>query len=392
MTLDRLRYRGLVLALCLLLSYSSRCAQGFTIEKVIARPPMLPRGGGGVNPLRRPSPERTQLSLATSSADNNPLQKLQSTLNKNFFLLGMGLAVALAKLAPAIGTNGSLPAQWIGRYGVAYIFLLSGLSLELEQLKQAVSNVQLNGLVQLITFVAWPLLVGWPLKQLGQGLLPVPILDGILMLTCLPTTINMCIILTTTAGGNVAAALSNTVLSNLLGIFATPALLFRFFGAQIELPFVEMLLKLCQKILLPVAVGQALRLTTMKAFYQRHSKKFKRSQELVLLTILWNAFCTAFTEGLGLSLRHGLILLTVLPAMHLSALALNFRLFSALSFDPPDVLAATFCASQKTLAFGLPLIQTLFGSSTHLAAYSAPLMFLHPLQLLLGSVWMAQKK
>jgi predicted Na+-dependent transporter len=36
------------------------------------------------------------------------------------------------------------------------------------------------------------------------------------------------------------------------GIFLTPALLLRFFGKSIELPFLELVSKLCSKVLLPV--------------------------------------------------------------------------------------------------------------------------------------------
>lgn len=43
-------------------------------------------------------------------------------------------------------------------------------------------------------------------------------------------------------------------------------------------------------------------------------------------------------------------------------------------------------ATQKTLAFGLPLIQTVFEGSSNLAAYCAPIMFIHPLQLIVGSL------
>ena len=55
-----------------------------------------------------------------------------------------------------------------------------------------------------------------------------------------------------TGGGNVATSICNAVISNIAGIFITPALLFRFFGANIKLPFLAMVLKLCKKVLLPV--------------------------------------------------------------------------------------------------------------------------------------------
>jgi sodium/bile acid cotransporter 7 len=171
------------------------------------------------------------------------------------------------------------------------------------------------------------------------------------------------------------------------GIFLTPFLLLHFFGATIELPFATMVLKLCQKVLLPVTVGQLLRATKAKGFYQQHSKDFKRLQEVVLLGIVWNAFCNAFSDGLGIGVKESVFLLLLLPALHLSTLAAFFKFFSfpALNFSRVDTVAAMFCASQKTLAFGLPLVNTIFQGNPNLAAFCAPIMFIHPLQMTIGS-------
>ena len=115
------------------------------------------------------------------------------------------------------------PELFIGKYGVTVIFLLSGLSLKLAELTNAAANMKLNGLIQLSTFGAWPFLVGVPLttalETFAPTLLPKALLEGILILTCLPTTINMCILLTSASGGSVATALCNTVISNMAGIF-----------------------------------------------------------------------------------------------------------------------------------------------------------------------------
>lgn len=345
---------------------------------------------------------KTALSSSSTDASSNDhgktslrvrMNQYRAFASKNFFLVGMFVAVGLARLAPTLGRNGGIlrPELFIGRYGVTFIFLLSGLSLELAQLKDAASNIKLNSLIQLGTFAAWPFLLGLPLVTLiGKHLptfFPSALLDGILILTCLPTTVNMCVILSRTAGGNTASALCNAIISNLIGIFLTPALLFQFFGASIQLPFLNMFLKLCNKVLVPVAIGQALRSTPIKSFYEQHSKTFKRVQELILLSILWNAFCTAICKGLGLSLQHGIALGVLLPALHAVSLMALFRFFSLpiLGFTRQDVVSAMFCASQKTLAFGLPLIQTVFEGSPHLAMYCAPLMFFHPLELIMGS-------
>jgi sodium/bile acid cotransporter 7 len=103
---------------------------------------------------------------------------------------------------------------------------------------------------------------------------------------------------------------------------------------------------------------------------------------------VWNAFCNAFSSGLGLALNHSLVLLILLPILHLASLGGLFKLFSLpfLKFSRSEAVAAMFCSSHKTLAFGLPLINTIFEGNPNLAAYCAPLMFIHPLQMTLGSL------
>ncbi|KAG7350452.1 bile acid:sodium symporter [Nitzschia inconspicua] len=313
--------------------------------------------------------------------------------DKNFFLVGMLASVLIAKGFPALGKNGGVlrPELFIGDYGVTAIFLLSGMSLQTSELTHAISNFKLNGLVQFLTFVVWPFCIGLPLKFLLTSVFPdvIPsaLVDGLLILTTLPTTVNMCIMLTSTSGGNTASSICNVVISNLLGIFVTPLLLLRFFGATIQLPFANMVLKLCQKVLLPVTIGQLLRATGAKTFYQKHSSTFKRLQEVVLLGIVWNAFCNAFSDGLGIGVKETLFLLIFLPSLHLASLGASFKFFSlpALNFSRADTVAAMFCASQKTLAFGLPLVNTIFQGNPNLAAYCAPIMFIHPLQMMIGS-------
>lgn len=110
--------------------------------------------------------------------------------------------------------------------------------------------------------------------------------------------------------------------------------------------------------------------------------------QIILLGIVYNAFCNAFSKGLGLEVRHGLVLLALLPTLHLASLAVLKKLFELplWNFNRGEVVAGVFCASHKTLAFGLPLVNTIFEGNPNLAAYCAPIMFIHPLQLVLGSL------
>ena len=110
--------------------------------------------------------------------------------------------------------------------------------------------------------------------------------------------------------------------------------------------------------------------------------------QMVLLGIVWNAFCNAFTRGLGLDLSHAVALLIMLPLLHLGSLFTLLTVFRSkiLNNTPGEAVAATFCGAHKTLAFGLPLINTIFEGNPNLASYCAPIMLMHPLQLVIGSL------
>jgi solute carrier family 10 (sodium/bile acid cotransporter), member 7 len=358
------------------------------------------------HPLRR---RADGLVLSTAAATSSLEERDSSSsllsrnvlafLNRHFFVIGMMVTIAFSYQFPNLGRTGSPlhPERFIQQYAVMAIFFLSGLSLQFQQIQRAVANVRLNLLIQIILFLVWPWAVGRPLHTLGLrwlypsfNILSPPLWDGLFMATCLPTTVNMCVILTATAGGDVAAALCNAVLSNLLGILGTPLLLLHFFGSHIHLSWPTLLGQLSRKVLLPLGVGQILRaaLPPVKDWYQRHNPFFKRAQEVILLSILWNAFSTAMASHLGVGLRDGMALLVLLPLLHLSALASTGALFALpwWKFPRAQVVAAMFCSSQKTLAFGLPLLQTMFHGNANVALYCAPLMLLHPIQLTIGSL------
>lgn len=315
-------------------------------------------------------------------------------IDKNFFVLGMVTAVASAAAAPQLGADGSfLRPQMISSYGVSMVFLLSGLSLRLGELRDAMLDVRLNALTQTVSLAAIPLAC-YPVIELARRAAWMPLsphlLDGLLVTACLPTTVNMCVILTQSAGGNVAAALTNAVLGNILGIFATPALLMLTLKKEVALPFLAIVSKLAAKVVAPVLIGQLLRATPMRTVQARRKALFKRASEIILLLIMWNTFSTSFSKGLDtISFGEVAILGAALPLIHACSLAGLLYAFTSplLRLAPRDAVASAYVASQKTLAFGIPLIKTIFADSPYLALYSAPIMILHPAQLIVGSTF-----
>ena len=106
--------------------------------------------------------------------------------------------------------------------------------------------------------------------------------------------------------------------------------------------------------------------------------------------IVYAAFRSTFAAGLSVSRTELGLLLLGMPVLHVAWLFATFQLcrLPALGLDRKDVVAATFCASQKTLAFGLPCIRTIFAGQAELGFYAAPIMVLHPTQILVGSLLM----
>ena len=81
----------------------------------------------------------------------------------------------------------------------------------------------------------------------------------------------------------------------------------------------------------------------------------------MILAIVYNTFCNTFASGFGVPASEITALFFVLSSLlcaYKAAIFLVARYVARLS--PEDVVAATFMGSQKTLAFGLPLVKALF--------------------------------
>ncbi len=77
----------------------------------------------------------------------------------DWFLIGMGVAVALAWLLPDPGAKGgSLHPELANKLGVSLIFFLHGLTLSFAAMSAGTRNWRLHLLVQLSTFVLFPVL------------------------------------------------------------------------------------------------------------------------------------------------------------------------------------------------------------------------------------------
>ncbi|WP_460148053.1 bile acid:sodium symporter family protein [Pseudomonas sp. S2_A02] len=306
----------------------------------------------------------------------------------DWFLCGMLIATLLAYVFPIFGaTGGRMHAEYVINIGVFLVFFLHGVNLSSEQIRHGLRNWKLHVMVQTFTFTVFPLIWLVSDKLLGSHI-PSLLMLGFLYLCALPSTISSSVALTGSAGGNVPAAILNASLSSVLGIFLTPLLVSFVVGSGAGgIDLGSTLLDLCAMLLLPLVLGQLLRPLLGKLF-ARHKRYTNIADKLVILLLVYSAFCNSMVSGMWQQQGNSVILTALMGSAILLAIILwmTTRTARALKFSPADEIAAVFCASKKSLAAGAPMAALIFGANPGLGLILLPIMIYHPLQLIVCSV------
>jgi sodium/bile acid cotransporter 7 len=311
-----------------------------------------------------------------------------SRLARDWFLLGMLLAVILASLFPNIGrTGGVIHAEVVTNIGIALVFFLHGVGISLTNLKAGMLRWPVHLVVQLFTFAVFPLL-WFPFNALFGAMLPAGLALGFLYLCVLPSTISSSVAMTGMARGNVPAAIFNATLSSLIGIVITPLLVSLMAHTQGEgLPLGQTILGIAKLLLLPLLLGQLLR-PLLGTWFNRYRVIINKVDKVVILLLVYAAFCDSVTAGLWTNYGVGMIVTTLAGAALLLfiVLALSTWVARRLGFNKEDEITTVFCGSKKTLASGVPMAKLLFGAHPYLGLIVLPIMFYHQLQLFTCSI------
>jgi sodium/bile acid cotransporter 7 len=310
------------------------------------------------------------------------------------FTIGLLGALAMAWYWPAGGEpDGPLKPEITTKAAVALIFLLQGLNLPLGQLRQGLGDWRLHLFIQIFSFVLFPLAT---LGLVVSGMIPVPWAPGFLFLAILPTTISTAIVYTSASGGDSVSATFNATLSNLLAILAVP-LWCAFFVFPMEgiamsetssdSFFSEFLAKLLGLIVTPLCVGLGFRRILGNEDSARRKRSFRNLSYSGVLFIAYAGFCQGFLgsgQDSGAIWWEALVWAAILLAL---AKCFTWGFAGLLGFERNRRLPAFFCASQKSLAVGLPMGQLLFGlEHPKLFFLLLPLILYHMLQLLVGAI------
>ena len=291
-------------------------------------------------------------------------------------IITMGVA---ATLAPARGQV-AVDLGWASKLAIGLVFFLHGARLPREAVLKGLTHWRLHLLILAATFILFPALcVG--ITYLPAWITPPELASGIVLLGCLPSTIQSSIAFVGAARGNVAAAVASASLSNMLGVFLTPLLasfLMHAKGAISAGSFWSIIAQL----LAPFVAGQLLR-PWIGGFVTAHNKTLGKLDRGTILLIVYTAFSGAVVGGVwsrlgALDLVRLLVLCVVLLGVVLAATAFAAR---RLGFDKADEIAIVFCGSKKSLASGAPIAAALLNPAVAGIAM-IPLMIFHQIQLM----------
>ena len=239
------------------------------------------------------------------------------------------------------------------------IFIISGLLIDGDQVKAGLKDVKSTILALVVIFIIAPI------AALGLSFIPLDtgILVGLFIVAVMPTTLSSGVVMTGTAGGNMAHALFVTIVSNLISIFSIPlilGLLLNFLNQDKDLTIdkVSIIIKLMLLVLMPLALGMIIK---SKFFNKGQLKKYKLGliNQWMIIGIVFISLGSAkqILMGKGIELLYIFVLSFF---FHLILLGVSFLLVSVFNVGKGRRESIIFMGSQKTLALALMLQVTYF--------------------------------
>lgn len=299
----------------------------------------------------------------------------------NGFIAAIFLAIIIAYFFPE-GTE-LFPLKAITDIGIGFIFFFYGLKLSPAEFKLGFLNYKSHIVIQLTTFVVFPLLtlLCLPLFETGTAS---DLWISLFFLGTLPSTVSSSIVMVSLAKGNLPTAIFNASLSGLIGIFATPIWLSFFLSGNADFEFLDVLIKLCWQIIIPLILGLFLQ-KFLGDFARKHSKKLSLLDKTTIILIVYSSFSNSFISNIFSSVDKGSLLkLTAIVILLFFIVYFGINLIcNFLGFSLKNKITAQFCGTKKSLVHGSVMVKVIFGNSANTGLLLLPIMIYHSLQLIL---------
>ena len=297
------------------------------------------------------------------------------------FLGGLVLMLILAWLFPFQETAHNFQLSEIIYWGISGIFLLYGLKLDLRKVVKDMSNWRLHLLIQLTTFLLFPvlLLLVYPFFKGGTF---EDLWIASFFLAALPSTVSSSVVMVTIAKGNVPSAIFNASISGLIGLVATPLWMGLFLHQTTSGETSGLAQQLILQILVPVIIGIILNPWLRKyAYKQRNTIAW--FDKIVIFLIIYKSFSAAFLSDV-----FDQTVSTTIVTLSLLLISLFFVVFflvkwmsTKLHFNQEDTITGIICGSKKSLVHGSVFVILLFPETTTQSLILLPIMIYHAFQL-----------
>jgi len=306
----------------------------------------------------------------------------------DWFILAIIGMIVLASIWQTPGIQkGYLSLKSIAGYGVSLIFFFYGLRLSPEKLRQGLSNWRLHSVIQLSTFVLFPVLMLVLMKIFGTNGNELFWL-GAFYVAALPSTVSSSVVMVSIAGGNIPGAIFNASISSLIGVFITPLWMGIVLTKSTQgFDLTDVIIKLIIQVLVPVTLGIILH-SKFGVFADKHRKKLRYFDQSVILLIIYTAFCESFSKNMFS--EHGASDILILGLCMISLFLFVYGTITLISkfmhFNREDTITAVFCGSKKSLVHGTVMSKVLFPNAAAAGIILLPIMMYHALQLMAASI------
>jgi solute carrier family 10 (sodium/bile acid cotransporter), member 7 len=303
------------------------------------------------------------------------------------FVLAIVAVIIISRIFPYWGSQASpLPLDFLSSMGISLIFFFYGLKLNTEKLRSGLRNWKLHILIQLSTFLFFPLivLIFYPFIRAEDGYI---IWLSFLFLAAIPSTVSSSVVMVSIAGGNIPGAIFNASISGLIGIIITPLWMGIFLQqTQGDFQLGSVYVKLLTEILVPVVAGVLLQ-KYWGRFAMKYSRQLSTFDKSVILLIVFKSFSESFTSNVFSSVQVADLLLIALCSVMLFYLIFYLTGFLSrrMYFSEEDRTTAQFCGTKKSLVHGTVFASILIPESIPAGIILLPLMLFHTFQIVVIS-------
>lgn len=345
------------------------------------------------------------------------IKKLISFFWSQWFLIAIGLAIMFAYLFPNFaGKGGLIRSEYSINYGaVGTIFFLSGLSMETQKLVHMIVAWKGHIFCQAFSFlVTSSIMFGFAeiMRLAHNDKIDDYILVGFIICGVTPTTVSSNVVMTIEAGGNDSLSLIEVVIGNLMGAFISPLLVQLYLGKNTGFSFAnptksieinniykQVMKNMGISLFAPLFVGQVMQFIFpgIPKFIKKYN--IGRIGSFCLVLMIFSSFSTAFKEKSFAMLKKESMILVVffnigiyifftmlcLLLARLPMLPQNNKMTKFLKFNKKDTVALMLCGAAKTIALGIPLIYSQWGSNVKvLGLVSVPLILYQSEQIVIA--------